>query len=50
MNHIEENLKDKALLSGIMQIHILECPIKNCKSKTKVKWYLPITNEWSDRI
>ena len=49
MNHIEENPEDKALLAGIMQMHSLECPIKTCVTKTKVKLYLPITNEWSDR-
>ena len=49
MNHLEENPEDKALLSGIMQMHVLECPNKECISKTKKKLYLPITNEWSDR-
>ncbi len=50
MNHIEENPEDKALLSGIMQMHELECPSPNCiTKKKKTKLYLPITNEWSDR-
>ena len=49
MNHIEENPEDKALLAGIMQMHVLECPKKNCVTKTKTKLYLPIINEWSDR-
>jgi len=49
MNHLEENPEDKALLSGIMQMHVLECPNQDCIVKTKRKIYLPITNEWSDR-
>ena len=49
MNHLEENPEDKALLSGIMQMHVLECPNKKCIAKTKQKLYLPITDEWSDR-
>ena len=49
MNHVEENPEDKALLSGIMQMHLLECPSKTCLTKNKNKLYLPITNEWSDR-
>ena len=49
MNHLEENPEDKALLSGIMQMHVLECPNKKCISKSKQRLYLPITNEWSDR-
>ena len=49
MNHVEENPEDKALLSGIMQMHSIECPSDNCITKTKTKLYLPITNEWSDR-
>ena len=39
MNHIEENPEDKELLSWIMKIYTLECPIKNCVNKTKVKLY-----------
>ena len=49
MNHIEENPEDKALFSGIMQMHLLECPDKKCISKTHKRLYLPITDEWSDR-
>ena len=49
MNHLEENPEDKALFSGIMQMHILECPNKKCITKTKQRLYLPITGEWSDR-
>ena len=50
MNHVEENPEDKALLSGIMEMHELECPSSDCiTKKKKTKLYLPITNEWSDR-
>ena len=49
INHIKENSLDKALLSGIIQMHLIECPNNDCISKTNNKLYLPITNEWSDR-
>ena len=49
MNSLDENPEDKALLAGIMQMHIIECPNPNCLSKNKEKLYLPISDEWSDR-
>ena len=30
-------------------MHAIECPNPECLSKNKIKLYLPITNEWSDR-
>ena len=44
-----ENQKIKTRLTGIIQIHILECPNPKCLTKTKQKLYLPSKNEWSDR-
>ena len=49
IHHLEENPEDKALLAGIVQTHIIECPNPDCISKTKEKLYLPITGEISDR-
>ena len=43
------NILDKTLLIGIIQLHILECPVPNCITKTKEKLYIPNLNEWSDR-
>ena len=43
------NIENKTLLIGIIQLHILECPIPNCITKTKQKLYIPNLNEWSDR-
>ena len=49
MNNYEENPQEKVLLTGIMQMHALECPNPTCLSKTKDKIYLPMSNEWSER-
>jgi PAS domain S-box-containing protein len=49
INHFEESPKEKALLTGIMQMHAVECPNPTCVSKLKDAIYLPLTNEWSDR-
>ena len=43
------NILEKTLLIGIIQLHILECPIPNCITKTKEQLYIPNLNEWSDR-
>ena len=43
------NLEERTLLIGVIQLHILECPIPNCVTKTKEKLYIPNLNEWSDR-
>ena len=37
MNNYEENPQEKVLLTGIMQIHAIECPNPLCLSKTKEK-------------
>ena len=37
------------LLSGIIKLHIIECPLENCSTKNNEKIYLPMTNEYSDR-
>ena len=39
----------KTRLTGIIQLHILECPNPKCLTKTKQKLYLPVKKEWSDR-
>ena len=49
INLAEQNPEEKAILTGIMYIHSIECPNPNCISKTKNKLYLPMTGEWSDR-
>lgn len=49
INLMEKDPDEKALLTGILQMHAIECPNPTCLSKTKNKIYLPITNEWSDR-
>ena len=47
--YLEENLENKNLLVGIIQMHSIECPNSKCASKTNDELYLPKTNEWSDR-
>ena len=50
INNTDNNSADKALLSGIIYMHSLECPNHNCISKfDNNKLYLPLTDEWSDR-
>ena len=39
----------KTRLTGIIQLHIIECPNSKCLTKTKQKLYLPASEEWSDR-
>ena len=46
---IETNLADKAKIIGIIFLHKRECPLPDCPSKfSKKKFYLPITDEWSN--
>ena len=46
---IETNLADKAKIIGIIFLHKRECPLPDCPSKfLKKKFYLPITDEWSN--
>ena len=49
MNHLDENQEDKALLAGIIQMHVTECPDPECQAKNNDYFYLPITGEMSDR-
>ena len=46
---IETNPEDKAKIIGIIFLHKRECPMAECPSKLdKKKFYLPITDEWSN--
>ena len=49
INNVEVNTKDKSFLSGIIQMHEIECPLSNCPLKTKEDLYLPSTNKWFDK-
>ena len=49
INLASEEDEERALLIGILQMHIVECPNEKCLSKTNEKIYLPRTNEWSLR-
>ena len=49
INHIREYPEEKAILTGIIYMHSIECPNSNCIVKNKEKIYLPMINEWSDR-
>ena len=49
INNVEESYEDKAILSGIIKMHLIECPNTNCLLKTKEDIYLPLTNKWNDR-
>ena len=45
----DENKKNKALLSGILRMHSIECPNPVCISKNKNRVFLPNLNKWSER-
>ena len=45
----EESPEEKSVLSGIIHMHMVECPNPACLTKTKDPIYLPIGNKWSDR-
>ena len=49
INNVEGNKEDKSLLSGIIKMHLSECPNPNCLLKTKEDIYLPLTNKWNDK-
>ena len=49
INNVEESYQDKSILSGIIKMHLIECPNPNCLIKTKEDIYLPLTNKWNDR-
>ena len=48
INNVEESYDDKSVLSGIIQMHLIECPNPNCQLKTKEDIYLALTNKWND--
>ena len=48
INNISENPDNKAILTGIIYMHHIECPNHECISKYDKKVYLPKTNEWSN--
>ena len=49
INNLEENNKDKALLSGIIRMHEIECPNNDCLTKAKnLNIYLPLSKKWND--
>ena len=41
--------QNQALLSGIIKLHIRECPKLDCPIANNDKLYLPLTEEWTDR-
>ena len=48
LDMITENEQERALVIGIIQMHMIECPNEKCIMKnTKDKLYLPLTQEWS---
>lgn len=50
IHNIQSNICDKAQIMGIIQAHILECPVPTCPTKHKdVRIYLPISDEWTNR-
>lgn len=49
INKMDKSPEEKAILTGILQMHSLECPNPDCLTKNTKKIYLPISNEWSDR-
>ena len=46
---IDEDPKNKSLLSGIIEMHCVECPNDSCVLKNKDKLFLPLTGMWSHR-
>ena len=44
-----EDPKIKSFLSGIIHMHLTECPNPGCLLKNKQHIYLPINNQWSYR-
>ena len=49
INFDSQDSELKSILTGIIQIHIIECPNKNCILKNNEELYLPKTEKWSDR-
>ena len=49
ISKIDEDPSCRNFLSGIIEMHKVECPNPMCVSKTKSSLYLPINKKWSDR-
>ena len=49
ISKIDEDPTSKSFLSGIFEMHKVECPNPLCVSKTKDNLYLPLNKKWSDR-
>ena len=49
ISKIDEDPTSRSFLSGIIEMHKVECPNPFCVSKTKNNLYLPINKKWSDR-
>ena len=49
ISRIDEDPTSKSFLTGIMEMHKVECPNPLCVSKTKENLYLPMNKKWSDR-
>ena len=49
ISKIEEDPTSKSFLSGIFEMHKVECPNPLCVSKTHESLYLPLNKKWSDR-
>ena len=49
ISKIDEDPTSKSFLSGILEMHKVECPNPLCVSKTKENLYLPINKKWSNR-
>ena len=49
VSKIDEDPTSKSFLTGIVEMHKIECPNPLCVSKTKDSLYLPLNKKWSDR-
>ena len=49
INYDSQDTELKSTLTGIIQLHVIECPNKNCIVKKKEQLFLPKTEKWSDR-
>ena len=49
ISKINEDATSKSFLSGIFEMHKVECPNPLCATKTKENLYLPLTKKWSNR-
>ena len=49
INNVEDSYDDKSLLSGIIKMHLIECPNPNCLLKSKGDIYLPLIDKWNDK-